>query len=87
MTFCLKKSSIYIALWGFFSKENKYNKIMGIKDYIKETRAEFKHVNWPTKKQAIAFTLVVILISLFVAYYLGLFDYIFSTLLKKLLTF
>lgn len=51
-------------------------------EYIKETRAELKHVSWPTRKQAIAFTVVVIVISLFTAAYLGAFDYLFTTLLK-----
>lgn len=51
-------------------------------EYIKETRAEFKHVAWPTRKQAILYTLVVIVISLLTAAYLGAFDYVFTTLLK-----
>lgn len=50
--------------------------------YIKETRAELKHVAWPTRKQAVTYTAVVILISLVTAAYLGAFDYIFTTLLK-----
>jgi len=52
-------------------------------DYIKETREELKHVSWPTKRQALAFTLAVIAISLVAAAYLGFFDYIFSLILKK----
>lgn len=50
--------------------------------YIKETRAEMKHVTWPTRKQAIAYTVVVIVISLITAGYLGAFDYVFTSLLK-----
>ncbi len=50
--------------------------------YFKETRAELKHVSWPTRKQAILYTLVVIVISLVTAAYLGFFDYVFSSLLK-----
>jgi len=49
-----------------------------ITDYLKETRAEVKHVNWPTRQQAIIFTVVVVIISVVVAYLLGLFDFIFS---------
>lgn len=51
---------------------------MGLGEYIKETRGELKHVSWPTRPQAIAFTVVVIMISLGLAIYLGLLDYIFS---------
>lgn len=50
--------------------------------YIKETRAELKHVSWPTRRQSIVYTFIVIVISLAVAAYLGAFDYIFTTLLK-----
>lgn len=53
--------------------------------YINETRAEFKHVNWPTRKQAIAYSVAVIVISVLTAYFLGAFDYLFQTLLGKLL--
>ena len=58
---------------------------MSITTYLKETRAEFKHVNWPTRKQAIAYSIAVIIISLFVAYFLGAFDKVFQLGLGKLL--
>ncbi|MDO8594827.1 MAG: preprotein translocase subunit SecE [bacterium] len=53
--------------------------------YFKETRAELKHVTWPTRKQAIVYTVVVILISLGTAAYLGAFDYLFSILLTLII--
>jgi preprotein translocase subunit SecE len=55
--------------------------------YIKDTRGEMKHVIWPNRKQTINFTVIVIVISVIVAYFLGLFDFIFSRGLEKLLTF
>ena len=55
---------------------------MKITEYIKETRAELKHVSWPTRKQAITYTGVVIIISLLTAAYLGAFDYLFTSVLK-----
>jgi preprotein translocase subunit SecE len=55
---------------------------MALTDYIKETRAELKHVSWPTRQQAIAYTVAVIVISIGLSLYLGLFDYIFSSALK-----
>lgn len=54
---------------------------MKLIDYIKDTRGELKHVSWPTQRQTIAFTILIILISLFTALFLGLFDYIFTFLL------
>ncbi len=60
---------------------------MSITSYLKETRAEFKHVVWPTRRQAIAYTVAVIIISLVVAYLLGAFDKLFQYGLSKLLGF
>ena len=56
---------------------------MKIIEYIKETRSEMKHVSWPTRRQATAFTAIVIAISVFVAMLLGLFDYLFSLGIEK----
>ena len=55
-------------------------------EFIKETRAELKHVSWPTRKQAAAYTAIVILISLFVALLLGFSDYAFSAGLKYVIS-
>jgi preprotein translocase subunit SecE len=57
---------------------------MKIVDYIKETKGEMKHVSWPTRKQAIAYTIMVIVVSLFVAAFLGVFDYIFVQIVERL---
>lgn len=56
-----------------------------ITEYFKDTRSELRHVIWPSKKQTIYFTLIVIVLSLLVAYFLGLFDFIFSLGLGKIL--
>lgn len=47
-------------------------------EYIKAVRGEFMHVTWPTRNQAIAYTALVIGISLFVAVLLGGFDFLFT---------
>ena len=54
---------------------------MGLIDYIKETQAEMKHVSWPTRSQAIAYSIVVVVISIALAFFLGFFDLIFTKLL------
>jgi len=56
-----------------------------ITEYFKEVLAEAKHITWPTRKQAIYATIAVLAISVFVAYYLGLLDFIFSNSLEKAL--
>jgi preprotein translocase SecE subunit len=54
-------------------------------EYFKEVIEEAKHVTWPTRSQTIFFTIAVLAISIFIAYYLGFFDYLFSTGLEKLI--
>jgi len=51
-------------------------------NYIKETRVEMSSVNWPTKKQTINYTLLVICVSVGIAIFLGAFDMLFAYLLK-----
>ncbi|MDE2172931.1 MAG: preprotein translocase subunit SecE, partial [Patescibacteria group bacterium] len=53
-------------------------------DYIKETRTELTHVNWPSREQTVRFTTLVILVSLATAALLGLSDFVFSKLLTLL---
>ena len=56
-----------------------------ITEYLKETKAELKHVIWPGRSQIFYYTLIVIVLSVLVAYYLGVFDFIFSKGLELLL--
>ena len=54
--------------------------------YIKEVIAEAHYVTWPTRNQTIFFTVAVLVISIIIAYYLGLLDFLFGQGLKLLLT-
>jgi preprotein translocase subunit SecE len=53
--------------------------------YLKETRAELKKVNWPSRREATNLTLIVIAVTTFMALLLGLIDYIFSKLFELIL--
>ncbi|MCE9541127.1 preprotein translocase subunit SecE [Candidatus Kaiserbacteria bacterium] len=55
----------------------------GIVQYLKDTQGELRHVAWPTRLQTIVYTVLVALISVGIALYLGLFDYIFTTGLTR----
>jgi len=48
--------------------------------FVKESRAELRKVNWPTRAQTVKFTSVVIGVSLAVAVFLGALDYMFEYL-------
>ena len=52
--------------------------------YLKDTRGELRHVAWPTQSQTILYTLMVTLISIGVSLYLGLFDFLFTTGLTRI---
>lgn len=55
-------------------------------NYLRDTRAELQHVSWPTQKQATVFTVLVVVISLLVSLYLGLFDRIFGNFIDWLIS-
>ena len=54
---------------------------MRIINYIKDTKSEMKHVSWPTRKQSVVFTILVIVVSILVSLFLGFFDFSFGKLL------
>lgn len=56
---------------------------MSFLQYLKDTRGELRHVAWPTRAQTIVYTALVMALSIVVAVYLGVFDYLFTTGLSK----
>lgn len=58
---------------------------MSLINYLKDTKAEMKHVSWPTQNQVINFTLLVLGLSLGVGILLGAFDIIFTSGLKTII--
>ncbi len=54
---------------------------MGTKEYINETKGELKHVNWPTRRQTIQLTIVVVGLSILTSLFLFFFDFLFIRLL------
>lgn len=46
--------------------------------YIKHVREELGHVEWPSNREAIAHTLMIILVSAIVALLVGVLDYVFG---------
>lgn len=56
-----------------------------LKSYIQESRQEFRRVNWPTREETIRLTLIVIGMSLVVAFFLGALDFLFQSFLEQFL--
>jgi len=49
--------------------------ITKIGQFLREAKVELKKVKWPTRKELLASTVVVIVLTLLVAFYLGLVDF------------
>lgn len=54
-------------------------------EYLSASRAELAKVSWPNRRQTARLTLMVIVFSLVFAVLLGALDFVFSTLLQKLI--
>ena len=59
---------------------------MSILSHIQESKAEMKHVKWPSKTQVINYTAAVIVISLCIAAYVGALDVLFTKILSFIIS-
>lgn len=80
------KDNVYLdykkACEGFLKNPKNMQKII---NFFQEAKVELLRVNWPTKKQTINYTALVIIVSIVVAIFLGGLDYIFAYILKTLI--
>lgn len=53
--------------------------------FLKEVRIELAKVSWPTNKQIVLYTIIVIGVSLFFAVILGVLDIFYEFLVNKFL--
>jgi len=52
--------------------------------YLNDTVVELKQVSWPTSRQALMYTVLVMVISVIVAVYIGFFDVLFVKIISFL---
>ena len=62
---------------GFTSKIGKF---------LREVRAEFKRVQWPSKRDTIISTIIVLIVVVLVAVFLGLSDFLINYLVQLLIS-
>jgi preprotein translocase subunit SecE len=55
-------------------------------NYFRDVRSEMRHVAWPSRPLIIAYTAVVVGVSLGVAIYLGLLDYVFRVIIEQIIS-
>lgn len=53
--------------------------------FLQEAKVELARVNWPGRKEIIRYTILVVIISLILAVFLGGLDFFFSFLVEKYL--
>jgi len=56
-----------------------------LKEYLIGSYVEMRKVTWPTKKQTINYSLLVIGMSIFMALFFGILDYILNIGLEKII--
>lgn len=54
---------------------------MSFISHIKESKGELAFVKWPTRKQTINYTILIVVLSLIIAAYIGALDVVFTKLL------
>ena len=59
--------------------------MQAILTFLREAKIELSRVNWPSQKEVIRYTILVVVISLAVAAFLGTLDFLFSFLVEKYL--
>jgi preprotein translocase SecE subunit len=50
-------------------------------NYFRDTKAELRHVQWPSARQAAVYTALIIAVCLAVSLILGFFDFLFTKVL------
>ena len=53
--------------------------------FLREAYSEMKKVSWPSREQTIQYTTLVIAISISVAIFLGILDYMFGSFIKDVI--
>ena len=70
-----KKSGGEFQIFRYLSK---------VRQFLKESRMELKKVKWPTRKELLVSTSVVIILTLFVAFFLGVVDFGLIKIIKNI---
>ena len=53
--------------------------------YFNETRAELRKVTWPTREEATNLTIIIVMVTIVVAIFLGLLDFLFQEVVSGII--
>ncbi len=57
-----------------------------VQRYFRETIGELRKVNWPTRREAINLTIVVLIVTFSMSVLLGILDFIYNQIFRLILT-
>ncbi len=64
--------------------KDRQNGVEALRRYFRESRIELRKVTWPTREQTVNLTLVVVVVCVVIALFLGGIDYVFATVIKDI---
>ena len=67
------------------STRGRQRKENAVVKYFKETRAEVRRVSWPSREEAINLTIIVMTVTIAMAAFLGVVDFLFSRLFSLII--
>lgn len=56
-----------------------------IKTFLSESRQELKRVNWPRREETTRYTVFVVVLSVGLAAFLGILDYLFVQIIQRVI--
>ena len=75
----------FFFIEGFYNMDKVKEAVQKITQFVKEARVELKKVTWPTPKQTMASTAVVIILVFILSVILGIFDFVLAKAVKLIL--
>ncbi|MCX7750753.1 MAG: preprotein translocase subunit SecE [Candidatus Bipolaricaulota bacterium] len=61
------------------------NVVTKVREYLTSVRTELGRVSWPSRREVVSFTVLILLMSVVLGVYLGLTDLVVTQLLRLLL--
>jgi preprotein translocase SecE subunit len=58
---------------------------MALITYLRHVREEFTHITWPSTREAVGHTLMILLVTAIVAVMVGLLDYAFTSAVSSVI--
>ena len=67
------------------STRGRQRKENAVVRYFKDTRAELRKVSWPSREEAVNLTIIVMTVTIAMAAFLGVVDFLFSRLFSLII--